>query len=457
MRHGGIWDHLGGGFHRYSTDERWLVPHFEKMLYDNALLLRLYVDGWRATGDDEYAATARAIAAYVAREMTSPEGGFFATQDADSEGEEGKFFVWTPSQIEDACGDDEEAARAAQLWFEVNEIGNFEETGASVLSSPEPEAQVAATLGVPTPVFVAARERARALMMAAREKRPRPFRDEKVLASWNGLMIGALAQAGAALGDDALVQAAVRALEHVERRLLVPDGAGTRALRLWKDGVARGPGFLDDYAFVADAALDVLEATAEPRWVALAVALAEGIAARFHDAGDGSFFFSPDDAPAILVRPKDPFDHAVPSGTAIASRLLLRLGTLVDEKYAAWGARAIENLAPEAAANPQGMAVTVGLMARLVAGSVDVVLVGPRADARTRALAGAAQRAYLPDRVLAWVDPTDPATLAACPLLAEGKPAQSVPVAYVCRNRTCSLPIADRAELAAMLTASGST
>ena len=451
MRAGGIWDHLGGGFHRYSTDERWLVPHFEKMLYDNALLLRLYVDAWRATGEAAHADTARAIAAYVAREMTSPEGGFYATQDADSEGEEGKFFVWTPSQIDDACGDDEEAARVAQAWFDVTELGNFEETGASVLSTPEPEAQVAASLHMSEPAFAAARERARARMMTVRETRPKPFRDEKILASWNGLMASALAQAGAALGEPALVQAAVRALEFVEKHLLVREGDALRALRLCKDGEARGPGFLDDYAFVADAALDVHEATGEPRWVAMAAALAEGIGAHFRDPTDGSFFFSPDDAPSILVRPQDPFDHAVPSGAAIANRVLLRLGTLRDAKYAVWAERAVDNLAPEAAANPQGMAVTVALMDRLVRGSVDVALVGVPSDPRTQALARTVHQAYIADRVLAWIDPATPDSLAASPLFAEGKYGGSGPVAYVCRNRTCSLPIADPAELAVAL------
>jgi uncharacterized protein YyaL (SSP411 family) len=458
MRAGGIWDHLAGGFHRYSTDERWLVPHFEKMLHDNALLLRLYADAWRATGEDAYADTARAIAAYVAREMTSPEGGFYATQDADSEGEEGKFFVWTPRQIEDACGDDEEAARAAQAWFDVTEIGNFEGTGASVLSTPEPEARQvagAASLQMTVPAFAAAHERARARMMAVRETRPKPFRDEKILASWNGLMASALAQAGAALGEPALVQAAVRALEFVEKHLVVRegrDGSALRALRLWKDGEVRGPGFLDDHAFVADAALDVHEATGEPRWLVMAAALAEGMGGHFRDETDGTFFFSPDDAPSILVRPKDPFDHAVPSGAAIASRVFLRLGTLLDAKYAAWGERAVENVAPEAAANPQGMAVTVALMDRLVRGSVDVALVGAPADPRTQALARVVHRTYIADRVLAWIDPAAPQSVAASALFAEGKTGGAgAPVAYVCRNRTCSLPLADPAELAKAL------
>ncbi len=452
MRAGGVWDHLGGGFHRYSTDDRWRVPHFEKMLYDNALLLRLYVDGWRATGEPLFAETARAIAAYVAREMTSPEGAFYATQDADSEGQEGKFFVWTPGDVDAACVGDDEAALGAKALYDVTEAGNFEGTGASVLATPASFEEVAVDVGMTPDALRAAVDRARIRMLAVRETRPKPFRDEKILASWSGLMAGALASAGAALGDVALTQAAERALAFVERTLIVREsGTQARALRLCKDGAVRGPGFLDDQAFVAEAALELYEATGQPRWVSLATSLAEGIVAHFEDRAGASFFFSADDGPPILVRPKDPFDHAVPSGVSIACRLFLRLGTLVDAKYTEWATRTIEKLAPDAAANPQGMAVTLGLMDRIIRGSVDVVLVGAESDPRTLALAREVHRAYLPDRVLAWVDPSSPRSLRACPLLAEGKTAHAEPVAYVCRGRTCSLPIANARDLAAAL------
>ena len=454
MRAGGIWDHLGGGFHRYSTDERWLVPHFEKMLYDNALLLRTYADAWRLTREPRYAETARAIAAYVAREMTSPGGGFYATQDADSEGQEGKFFVWTPAEVDAACGGDAEAAAVAKAAFDVTARGNFEESGATVLSTPAPVAEVASRVALSVPVAEAALERARAAMFAARELRPKPFRDEKLLASYNGLMAGALARAGAALGEPAMIEAAARALAFVEDKLVVREGAagsgGARVLRHCKGDVIRGPGFLDDHAFVGDAALDVYEATGDPRWVALARAVADAVIAHFHDAQGGGFFFTPDDGEKILVRTKDTFDHAVPSGSAVACRLLLRLGALADARYAESPTRALEGLASAAMQSPSGMSVTVGLVDRLARGSVDVVLVGPRSSEATRALARAAQAAFVPDLVLAWADPADPASMAACAAVAEGKPAQGepvAPVAYVCRGRACSLPLRDGPEL----------
>jgi uncharacterized protein YyaL (SSP411 family) len=444
MRAGGIWDHLGGGFHRYSTDERWLVPHFEKMLYDNALLLRTYADAWRSTREIRYERTAREIAAYVAREMTSPEGGFFATQDADSEGVEGKFFVWTPDEVDAACSGDPGAAAVAKAYFDVSAHGNFEETGATVLSTPEDLETIAGRASVARDVAEASIERARRRMFEVRERRPKPFRDEKILASWNGLMAGALAYAGAALGDAAMVDAAVRALSFVERALVVRASDGSaRVRRLAKAGAVKGQGFLDDHAYVADAALDAYEATGDPRWVSLARAIADAVVTHFHDEAESGFFFTPDDGEKILVRTKDSFDHAVPSGTAIACRMLLRLGSLCDEKYAAPAIRTIESLARSAAQNPMGMSVTVGLVDRLARGSVDVVIVGPRSHEATRALAGAAHRAWVVDRVLAWADPTDPASLDACAALARDKPAQGEPVAYVCRGRTCSPPVRD--------------
>jgi len=452
MRAGGIWDHLGGGFHRYSTDERWLVPHFEKMLYDNALLLRLYADAWRVTGEPLYADTARSIAAYLAREMTAPDGGFYATQDADSDGEEGKFFVWTPAEIDVACGDDEDAARVAKAAFDVTDAGNFEHSGATVLSTPASMDEVAATLGMDRPAAKAALERARARMLALRETRVKPFRDEKILASWNGLMAGALASAGAALGEPSMVAAAERALAFVEGSLVVREDDGrARVLRHVKDGMVRGPGFLDDHAFVADAALDLYEATGNPRWVSLASSIASAIVTHFYDAQERAFHFSPDDGETILVRPRDPFDHAVPGAGSVATRALLRLGTLVDPAMAEPAERSLEALAVAAAENPLGMSVTVSLVDRLARGSVDIVVVGPRTSDAVQALVREAHRAPIADRVLAWLDPSDPASVAACAAIGEGKAAKSSPVAYVCRGRSCSLPMSDPAELARAL------
>ena len=456
MRNGGIWDQLGGGFHRYSTDERWLVPHFEKMLYDNALLLRTYVDGHRVFTSPLFESTARDLAAYVTREMTDGSGGYYASQDADSEGEEGKFFVWNPAGVRAALADDELAANVALAYFGVSEEGNFVEhgrvTGMTVLHENRPIHAVAAQLDLTEEVARSALERARKRLFDARDKRPKPFRDEKILTSWGALMISAMAEAGAALQDPALIASAERALALVEQRLVTrdPTGQTSRALRLVKGEVVKGPGFLDDHAYLANAALDLYEVTGEPSHVELAQALASGMIGAFWQEGEG-FFFTPKDGESLITRSKDPYDNAVPSGASMACRALLRLGTLVDAKYIQIAERELSRLAASALANPFGFGQTLCELDRLVRGSVDVVLVGARHDPRTKALAGAVFSRWIPNRTVAWLDPDSPASRAACALLAEGKPAQKTPVAYVCRGRTCSLPVSDAAALGALL------
>jgi len=368
--------------------------------------------------------------------MQAPDGGFYSTQDADSEGQEGQHFVWTPHQVEMACQGDEEAASTAKRVWGITPRGNFEEGSATVLSvvGPPRDAQEREAL-----------ERARQAMWREREKRPKPFRDEKILASWNALMVAAMADAGTALDDARLVVAAERAMSFVERVLVVPDQKDSgrfRVLRMAKDLAVRGAGFLDDHAYVADAALDLYEATASARWVVLARSIADAMLAHFHDPDKAAFFFVADDGEKLLVRSKDPHDHAVPSGAAVACRVLLRLAALVDSKYEAPAVRAVTQLAAAASENPFGMGTVVCLVDRLVRGSVDVALVGERGTEATGALAREVFRAYLPDRTVAWVDPSDPRSVDACRVLAEGKAPRGEPLAYVCQGRTCSLPIA---------------
>jgi hypothetical protein len=454
MRGGGIWDHLGGGFHRYSTDERWLVPHFEKMLYDNALLLRSYVDGHRAFGERLFEATAREIARYVAREMTDAAGGFYASQDADSEGEEGKFFVWDPKEVREVLATDQRAIDVALAYFGVTDEGNFEEhgraTGKTVLHESRPIRAVAAKLDLAEREAEEALARAAKAMFEARERRPKPFRDEKILTSWSSLMIGALAEAGSALSAPEMIAAAEKALAFVESKLVVKSGGVARAKRLVKGDVVKGPGFLDDHAYLANAALDLYEATGRPERVALARALAEGMLEAFYEEGEG-FFFAPKDGEALITRSKDPYDNAVPSGFSMACRALLRLGALVEPKYTSIAERELARVAPAAVANPFGYGQSVCEMDRLVRGSIDVVLVGPRDDARTRALAAVVFSRWLPNRTVAWLDDETPGSREACAALAEGKLAKEAPVAYVCKERTCSLPIASPQELRALL------
>ncbi len=449
MRQGGIWDHLRGGFHRYSTDERWLVPHFEKMLYDNALLLRLYVDGWRALGTPSYAATAREIVGYLVAEMRDESGGFYASQDADSEGHEGTFFVWTPADLEAAvsAGMPREAAR---LYFGITPEGNFETSGATVLSEVRPIERVAAELGVSVAEAMAALADAKLAMLAYREKRERPSRDDKVLASWNGLLLGALADAGRALGEPAWVDAARAGFAAVEQRLV----RGGRVGRYFKDGVAASdrPGFLDDQAYFGNAALDLFEATGDAHYESVARAICAAMIEHHWDRGEGGFWFSPDDGDALITRTKDAYDQASPSAAAMAATLCLRLGTMSDESLFAPGEKQLARLAGSAMETAMGMSQTLLALDRLVRGSTDVVLVGPTDSPATRALADVVFRKYIPNRSVIHVDPEVPASLSAAPIAAAGKSGEpGATVAYVCRGRACSAPVRDAIALEALL------
>jgi uncharacterized protein YyaL (SSP411 family) len=444
MREGGIYDHLGGGFHRYSTDERWLVPHFEKMLYDNALLARLYTDAFKLTKEPRFAETVRETLDYVEREMLSPEGLFYSTQDADSEGEEGKFFVWTPDEIVGVLGrgDAEVFARA----YGVTEGGNFEH-GTTVLSVARPLATVAREIGETDEETRAVLARAKRALFLAREARVKPFRDEKIIAAWNGLAIGAFAHAGAALGEARYVGIARRALDGVER-LLWRDGI---LLRIAMGDVAKIEAFLEDHGDLACAALDVHEATMDDGALGLARALADAALERFYDEESGSFFFASEGRSDLVVRTKDAYDNAVPSGTSAITHALLRLNELApNPRYAEAAERQIRALTKSAMDNPLGYGHLIGAMDRYVAGATTVVVVGERDDARTRALLDAARRPYVPNLVLASVTRGDRESGPAA--LLEGRTMEGgAPTAYVCRRRACGLPITDPSALEADL------
>jgi uncharacterized protein len=437
MRHGGIYDQLGGGFHRYSVDDRWAVPHFEKMLYDNALLARLYVNAWRATGEAAYAETARETLAYVLREMRSPEGAFYSAQDADSEGEEGKFFVWTPEEIGEVLGEDD--AEVACLHYGVTAGGNFE-GGATVLHHRRTAAEVAAELGRDVADVADALSRIRRRLFEARERRVKPALDDKTIASWNGLMIGAFAEVGMALGDAEYVTVAQEGLDFV-RRTLWRDG---ELLRIHRAGQSRVRGFLEDYADVAGAALDVHEATLDPEALSFARRLVDAAVALFWDDREGGFFVTRSDAADVIVRAKDSFDNAVPSGTSSMAHALLRLHAHGGEPALLERAeRVIRSLASMALEHPSAFGHFLGAVDRYMHGPTTVVVVGERGDPGAEALLSVARRRYLPTRVLVLVEPDAPAG-AEGPVaqIGERRQVDGRPTAYVCHGRTCSLPVA---------------
>ncbi len=457
MARGGIHDHVGGGFHRYATDREWLVPHFEKMLYDQALILDAYVDGYEATANAGYADVARGIVAYLRRDLAAPGGAFFAAEDADAEGEEGRFHVWTPAQLEGVLGADEAAWVAHH--FDVTPRGNFEH-GASVLSAPRPLAETAQRFGL-DPADAAARlERAKAALLAVRETRPRPHRDEKVLASWNGLAIAALARAGRVLGDASMIADAARAAAFVWDALRGPDGA---LRRHWSAGAAAGEGQLDDHAYVARGLVGLWASTHDAAWLAKAAELTRAMIARFADPaeGGGGFFDSPDADPAspagVLVRMKDGFDGAELAGNSVAALNLARLDAL--QPGGEWSvplARTVDYHARRLAGAPWAMPVMLVAMEAAAHPARHVVIAGEASPERD-ALLAVARRGFRPFDDVVVVDEGSRAALAPlAPFAASLHPRDGRATAYVCVDRACRLPVTEPDALAEQLKESAS-
>ena len=318
MAAGGIYDHLGGGFHRYSVDAEWLVPHFEKMLYDNAMLANCYLDAWQETQRHDYLGVVRQTLDYVLRDMTGPLGGFLSAEDADSEGEEGKFYVWTPQEVKAALG----AERAAAFCrvYDVTEAGNFK--GRNILHLAKPIAACARVLDREAASLAAELEADRAVLLAVRGRRPRPGRDDKVLVSWNGLMIDAMARAGAVLDEPRYRAAAAAAADFLLAHLRDERG---RLLHCWRDGQARHNAFLDDHASLCNALVTLYETQSGPRWLDEATGLADAMLARFADTEGGGFFYTSSDHEPLIARKKDLWDTPAPSSTGLTVTALLRL------------------------------------------------------------------------------------------------------------------------------------
>jgi uncharacterized protein YyaL (SSP411 family) len=449
MSRGGIYDHLGGGFHRYSVDARWLVPHFEKMLYDNALLARLYLHAHQATGNRGYRRVVEETLDYVLREMTSPEGGFHSTQDADSEGEEGRFYVWSADEIERVLGPED--GGLFRLYYGVTPGGNFE--GRSILHVERPLDVVAREAGVDEDRMREAVERGRARLYEVRAARVWPGRDDKVITGWNAMTMRALAEAARILDRSDYRDAAVRnagfLLDELRR-----DG---ELLRTYRAGVAKIGGFLEDHALLTDALVSLYEATFDARWIREARSLADAMIARFWSVEEGQFYDAArgDD---LVVRPRDVNDSATPSGSSAAAMALLRLFALTgEEAYGAKATATVEGVAGLVPQLPQAFGGMLAALDWLLSGALEVAVVGEPAAAGTRALLDAVRGLYLPNSVLALRDPTAPdeGAAAVIPLLAGREPVEGRPAAYVCEHFACQLPVSDpdafRAQLDARL------
>ncbi len=446
MAEGGIHDQLGGGFARYSVDERWLVPHFEKMLYDNALLIPAYLEAWLVTGEERYADVARRACAWALREMRTTEGGFASSQDADSEGEEGRFFVWTPRQLDEVLGPRLGAWAAA--WFGVTAEGNFEH-GNSVLWRHEPAAAVAKSLGVAQADLETAMAGASARLFAAREKRERPGTDDKVLASWNGLMISALAQAWQTLGDPEHLAAAQRAARWILTGMRQTDG---RLHATSRHGRAHLNAYLDDYAFTIAGLIDLYESDFDPYWLREALALERVVAERFEDEDDGGFFTTSSDHEKLIARLKAPHDGALPSGNGVHALNLLRLAELTGRRDLAERAEGtIRSMGAMVNRFPQAFSSLLFAVDWLAVGPREVVLAGDPDDERLRGLLRSVRTTFAPQRVVALAGPG--ADVELVPLLAGKEPGARGGRAYLCRNWSCQAPIDDPAELRAALEA----
>ena len=449
MAAGGICDQVGGGFHRYSTDEKWLVPHFEKMLYDNALLVSAYLEGYQATGRVDFARVARETLRFIERDMTAPGGAFYSATDADNPGEggrreEGTFFTWTPAEIEAALGP--ERARIVARYYGVTDDGNFE--GRSILHVSASPTAVARDLGLPEAELDTVLSEAKDLLYRARSLRTGPIRDEKILTAWNGLAISAYARAGLVLDDPGYVERACRAA----RFLLENAFRGGRLHRTWKDGEARHPGLLEDHAFLVAGFLDLYEASADLAWLEEAVAMDAILTDRFEDKARGGFFLTGDGHEELLVREKPLYDGAEPSGTSVAVLNLLRLHEFTtDPQYRARAENAFRYAAPTLMSNPISLSEMLLALDFYLDRPKQVVVVIPRGAGKDEAahLLSAFRGKFVPNRVLSVVREGQEQEMVAriIPLVRGKEASGGRATAYVCEERTCMPPTGNLAEL----------
>jgi len=443
MANGGLYDQLGGGFHRYSVDAVWLVPHFEKMLYDNALLAPVYLHAYQVTGNDFYRRIVTETLDWVTREMVDVAGGFYSTLDADSEGHEGKVYVWTLDELTTLLG--EEDARLVAAYYDVTTRGNFE--GVNILHVGEPLNAVAERVGVAPSVVQAALDRARPILFAVREKRIHPGRDEKALTAWNGLMLRAFADAAAFL-DRADYRATAERAADFALTLLRRDGL---LLRTYKDGQSKLNGYLEDYAFLADGLLALYDATFDPRWLTEAHALAETMVAQFWDDTNGGFFDTGRDHEALIARPKSVFDNAIPAGNSVAVETLQRLAVLYDDRgYAEKADLVLRGLWEPMTRYPTGFGRILCALDFALATPQEVALVGEPDAPDTAALVNALRRRFRPNTVVALRRPGTPEDDQPV-LLRARDPIDGRATAYVCERYACQLPVTTPDAFAAQL------
>jgi len=438
MACGGIYDQLGGGFHRYSVDHRWLVPHFEKMLYDNALLSRVYLDAYLLTKKPLYRRIVEETLDYVLREMTSPEGGFYSTQDADSEGHEGKYFVWSAAEVLTVLG--REDGDLFCRYFDVTPEGNFE--GRNILNVPRPAGLVARLNGVPEQRVLEIVRRGKELLLRERERRIRPGRDEKILTAWNGLMMRSFAEAARGLGRSDYRLAAVAAAEFLMSRARRRG----RLLRSCKDGKARLSAYLEDYAFVIDGLISLYEVTFDPRWLIEATGLADLVVELFADEQKTGFYFTSSEHEPLIHRPRESYDGAVPSGSSVAAAAFLRLWKLTTEERWSLQARSVlESMAASMAHHPQAFSNFLCALDFYLAPVREIAIVGDPLDEAAQRLLAEVSGRYLPNSVVAC------GLNGSLPLLEGRTQIGGIPTVYVCTDNVCGAPVTEPDTLGRLL------
>jgi uncharacterized protein YyaL (SSP411 family) len=444
MAEGGIYDHLGGGFHRYSTDALWLVPHFEKMLYDNALLSRLYLHYYQLTHDESARVVAEGILNYVVREMTDPGGGFYSTQDADSEGVEGKFFVWSMDEVEELLGEGDAALFAA--YYNITKAGNFE--GENILNVTRDLPEVAAAENVTVDRLTETLDKARKTLFEAREKRVKPARDEKVLTAWNGLMLASFAEAAAILDRPDYAEVARR------NARFILDNLRTNGLllRTYKDGQAKLNAYLEDYAFYIDGLVRLFETTGELLWFEEANKLTSTMIDEFWDDEEGGFFFTGRSHENLIVRSKDFFDNATPSGNSVAAQVLLRIGLFTDNSdYQRRAATILRLTASALGRYPSGFGRMLCALDFYLATPKEIAIVAGSDTEEFQLLVREIWKPYLPNKVVAHALPGETSASALIPLLRERPPLHGKATAYVCEHFICKEPVTTAAKLAVQL------
>ena len=432
MAAGGIYDHLRGGFHRYSTDTYWLVPHFEKMLYDNALLIRLYLHAYQVTGNNTYRVVVEETLDYVIAEMTDKSGGFFSSQDADTEGEEGKYFVWRPEEIEDLLG--KEQGSLFNKYFNVDIDGNFE--GMSILNVTMSKSDFMSSEGLEKSEFEKLISQSKSLLLESRATRTSPGIDDKILTSWNSLMIGAFAEAGSILGRSDYVSIAERGADYILKTLVTED----RLLRTSRNGQAKLQGYLEDYSFLVNSLILLHEATLSQKWLNAAIKFTENMINLFWDKKNKQFYDTGIDHESLIIRPINFQDNAIPSGAAIAADVLLKMAVITGRKeFEQYGKDALKSSVPMLNQYPLGAGHWLCVLDFYLDKTKEIVVLGKSKSCDTKELVAEVFRHYIPNRVFVGNDVEDE-TVSNLPILQRKNLVNGKATAFVCKDYVCSLP-----------------